>query len=202
MCSRLESACSRWFPHSYWHCRPAEIHWSRGISGKRRGVRHMERSALSFGSPSGSGGRWWLVGCMIIAFTVLAYPETNGKGSSGACELCETPFHKVIVAPRTLLNGAYSAPLPDLNGYYPEKLVKEPMVVDVLVGSSGIPCYVRAHGNGDARVLSLLEKTAKTWRFKTPKYEGKDICLFSQVPIYAKKVKDKPVLFIPELNDK
>lgn len=136
-----------------------------------------------------------------LLFSGLAYSQDSTDGGSAACKLCEEPYHKVITAPKSFIGGAYSAPVPSLDGYYPAKLVDEPMILAVIVDSSGVPCSVKAIKNADAKVLTILKRAMRTWKFKTPKYEGKDICLTSNIPVYVRSVNNTPVIFIPDLSD-
>ncbi len=164
------------------------------------------------GGSDGSGPFRWLqrgtaarrlVACFaFVLLSMLGFSQESGESANRACELCETPFHKVHVAPETFIRGAYAAPVPALDGYYPAKLSKDPMVLDIVVDSTGVPCSVKVNKNGDAKVLSKLNISLKSWRFKTPKYEGKDICLSSQLLVYARQSDGKPVLFIPGVSDR
>lgn len=133
----------------------------------------------------------------VILFSVLALSQENRESTNRACGICEAPFHKVITAPETFIRGAHVTPIPSLDGYDPVNLSTDPMVLAIIVDSSGVPCSVKVLKNGDHKVLSKLRIALKSWQFKTPKYNGQSICLASQLFVYVRKKNEEPVLFIP-----
>ncbi|MCC7341263.1 MAG: hypothetical protein IT170_09260 [Bryobacterales bacterium] len=76
------------------------------------------------------------------------------------------------------------------------------MVLDIVVDASGVPCSVKVRKNGDDKVLAKLRIALKSWKFKTPKYNGNAICLSSQLLVYARNKSGNPTLFIPGVSDR
>lgn len=142
------------------------------------------------------------IGFAIVLFAALAFAQDRPVSAKSACEVCEAPFHKVITAPETFIKGAQVTPMPSLDGYYPAGLADQPMILDIVVDASGVPCSVKVRKNGDDKVLAKLRIALKSWKFKTPKYNGNAICLSSQLLVYARSKGGNPTLFIPGVSDR